>query len=797
MTSDDGSVGFLLLGNVHLVTDRFELWADRVAVSVAKPPADGDAAAHPLAPEWATKRPFKLYAEGNVILFREEASFRGESLLFDSVAGRAILTEVRARAFFTRGRQPDDLFDASAWSARDIGAGDAGTQRDPFEEDEEDEANDVSSGDIGLGMARTDHHDGGQLIFAARRLELEDFAQLQAEGVEVTTCEFGDPHWAVTAKSASARQIPREPVGYAVDGSPIGPDRSFLFSLQGVRFELWNQTVLPLPSVTWDTYWNQILPIRSVGYTNSSKFGHRGTVVWDGNLLLPKSLTPYVDLGIRTEYLSERGFGYGADLELGTKVRRWSKDPHEFAVYGRGVAYAIRDRGEDVGDIEPEDNDRSRVRYHQRVRFPTSTLLDLELAIERDRNFLEEYYQSELRSQKEPENILYLRHVFGDDYVATILAKKRMVSYRTVVERLPEVTFHIVDAPIGRTGLNFDTVARGSYLRYLPDDVTADNSRRMARGDVVSTLSAAVGSSRYGIVRPFIEVRGTAWEEDRAGTNRIERLSAATGAAIAWHVGRTYRPADPLLGMAKLRHVIQPSVTYRNVFENNVDPMRLFRYDSTEDVRRTEVITFGVRQFVFGRAPRPVAKGGDPSDETIPPPPMAPATRKLLEVETEIDYFPDAGRDNAGTNWGPLRGELLVWPLEGIGAFVDGEYNVENGGRFEEFNAGVTLRAPLHGPTFSSAHRRVEVTVANRFLKRTSHALTLNTRWKISERYEVGAYLEEDLRRHKRVNQIYTITRHFHRWTVGLEVEVDDGEDNVGVHLQFAPRDFFYFTRRR
>ncbi|MCA8960095.1 MAG: hypothetical protein KDC38_06260 [Planctomycetes bacterium] len=633
------------------------------------------------------------------------------------------------------------------------------------------------------------HPAGGQLVLVTRRLELTDFARLEAEGLEVTTCDFGRPHWAISAEHAEGEEVPRNPIGFDVSGEPIGPTRSFLMRLRGVRFRLWDRAVLPLPPLTWDTYWNTVLPIRSVAYSRSSKFGHRAEVVWNGNLLLPRFLKPYVDLGLRTELLSRRGFGYGADLEIGEDPARWTSaiegtigDTPSFELYGRGVAFAISDRARDRGDIEPDTENRYRVRYHQRLRLPTSTLLDLEVATESDRNFLNEYYQGEVQGQKVPENILYLRQPIADDVSVTLLGKTRLANYRTVVEELPELAVHVIEKPLWRTGLYGDVVARGTNIRYHPDNDTALGSRRMLRGDIVSVLSTVVGDTRYGRLRPFFEVRGTTWEQDEIRRNTIERLTLATGATLGWHLGRTYSVGRGESG-ERWRHVVEPDITYRNVFENNVDPSELFPFDATESVTRSEVVTFGVRQYLLSRRPR---REGE----------RFVRARKIAESELEIDYFPDPGRDHAGDPWGPIRGELLVWPIEGVGAFVDGAYDVEVGGRFEEFNTGLTFRIPTPGAQYLHSDRRIELTVANRFRKHLSHSLSWSGRWKVSESYELGLYLEEDLRRRRAVNQLYTIARHFHRWTCALEVEVDEGENDVGVHVQFTPRDLISLTRR-
>ncbi|MCA8960096.1 MAG: hypothetical protein KDC38_06265 [Planctomycetes bacterium] len=134
---DDRSAGAILSGNVHLVTDRFELWADRAAVWIAPPvePPSTDAKPANSTPDGGIAsrlgdRRMKLFAEGHIVVFRGEASFRGESVFFDSSDVRAVITEARVRAFLPPGRQVKDLFDRGAWSARDVRQSDVPTEFD-------------------------------------------------------------------------------------------------------------------------------------------------------------------------------------------------------------------------------------------------------------------------------------------------------------------------------------------------------------------------------------------------------------------------------------------------------------------------------------------------------------------------------------------------------------------------------------------------------------------------------------------------------------------------------------------
>lgn len=765
----DGSIAASMVGHVHLETDAFELFADEVGVFLL-PRKRGE------------KAHFRIFARGNLVVLRAEQSLRGETFLFDSNSQQGVVSDVRLRLRLESATEDWNAFREGSRSGRRVPMGEEPSTRN--EERERRLREQVASGSLASLRSGNDtakQHDRVVAV-AAQRLEISDLQNFCGNNVSLTTCDFARPHWDVWAKRV-------EVIGTVETNPESGePETIYNGDLEGVRLRVGERTLFPLPGFSWSSRWNRYLPLRRVSYSNSSKFGNRVDTLWDGSFLLPKGLRKQIDLLLRGDYLSDRGLGYGADLRYGQKPRRWNREPSGFDIYGEALFYAINDRGEDRNDVIPETNDRNRARWHQRMRFKTGTLVDVEYSVEKDRNFLEEYYQRELREEKAPENLIYLRQPFGDDVAVTVLAKKRLAPYRTVVERLPEIGLFVVEKPIAETGVHVDLAGRASYLRFLPSDLSPLPSERQARGDVRATLSRAFGSTRYGKVRPFIEVRGSAWEEDRVRQDSIERFAVATGARLGWHLGRTFDLRSRAFGFDRIRHVVQPEVSYRLVFENNVDPDELFRFDSTEEVDHFEVITFGVRQFLFARTSgdltfsnrdEPTDRLAARSDTVSESPAARKGSLKLAEFEVEIDYFPDSGRDNSADNFGPVSSEFLVYPYPGQALFVEADYDVETGGRFQTFNAGVQLTLP----------RDLELSVSQRYRRRVTESVLTTLNWPVSEKYEFEAFLERDLRRHRWVNQEFAVIRNFHQWSLSMSLEFDEGEDdNVAFKVNFAPK---------
>ncbi|MGE3166390.1 MAG: hypothetical protein AB7O52_15915 [Planctomycetota bacterium] len=805
-------VGLLLLGNAHVRTSQFELWADGIGVSRSQTEPGADPS-------------YRLVAVGAVILLHQEQSFRAETLFYDHTRRRAAMTQFRLRVdveFLSRptgfaGELPRDARDAEAalldgWSQA--------AERTSAE------AGGASTSDLGTMPAsgppgRPRLPPSGRLVVAARELELEDFAQFEGRGIQVTTCDFGDPHWAVEADRLTAERFVTQDERTARETS------HYEAQLSSTRLRLGPVTIPFLPSLGWDTRWNDSIPLRSASYSNSSNFGQRVDTLWRGDLLLPRSLRSWIDLGIRLDSLSKRGTGYGAEARWGLRPSRWNRaagegwGPWGLDFYGSGNFYGIHDRGVDANDVVPEHEQRNRVRIHQRVRLPWGTWVDAEYAVERDANFLEEYFESELRGEKVPENLIYVRHPISELATVTALAKVQKVTFRREVERVPELAFFWVEQPVAETGFDLDVTARAADLRFEPASLDALQSRELQRGDLRATLARAVGNTRWVKVRPFFEARYTAWEEDEVRLNAIERLALASGASARWHLARTF--AAGWGPYTSLRHTIDPEVRYRVIFENNVDPAEVFRFDATEDVQRFESLTVSLRSFLFGRRPGPrdgpsVGEAGDvestasrtgagpvlrrePGDFTrqagspepggarsvrwIQPPGAGSTQQRLIEGELSIEYFPDPNRDNAGEAWGPARGQLLLELVPWIGYFAEARYDVVGDARFEQFDHGLQLR-----------NASAAATVGTRYRRHQGNFITASGQWFASDRYEFDAFYSYDLRREVGVDQYYSVVRNFHRWAVMFTLEIDEGEDdNVSFFVRFGPRELWRAIR--
>ena len=596
-----------------------------------------------------------------------------------------------------------------------------------------------------------------------------DGEKIEGKEIQFTTSEFGDPEWALEAKSGSAEER-QEVRKFPGEEDPGG----WRFALDGVSLRTGPVSLPLLPGIVWDSRWGRYIPIRSVSYSSSGKYGNRIDTVWNGNLLLPGVLAREVDLGVRVDYLSERGTGFGADLEWGRDPLRWSRDPDgRLEMFGVGQYWAIEDRGMDRNGTTPSSESRYRSRFHQRMRLQTGTLIDFEYASESDANFLNEYYEEEARGEKTPENIIFVRQGVTGSGQISVLYQRQVVDYRSVLERLPEMRFNWIEEEISRSGVMLDAEALIGRVENRPaEDLLLPNQENQ-RADVRIQLTRPLGIARGLRFRPFIEGRYTYWDEDITGDEE-DRVAWAGGASLSTRIWRTFGTQIPALKIDGLKHVVDFDITFESLFDTNVSPSELIMLDALEQVDERESVTLGLFQRLFTRT----RLSGAEADRGY-------AVRSVADARLEIEWFPEKERDNAGEAWGPLQGELLLTPFEKLGFFVDGDVNFQDGD-VEEVNSGVRWYDPS----------RFVFEVSSRKRRQLQESLVVGGRIWGSERYEFGAFAEFDLRRNETVNQRYEIVRNFHTFSAAFSIEVDEGEDdNTTFRVNFGPRDLL--GRRR
>ncbi len=157
--------------------------------------------------------------------------------------------------------------------------------------------------------------------------------------------------------------------------------------------------------------------IRRAKLKNDRVFGTQILTEWSGYELLGIRNKPEgTNLGIDLDYLSKRGFGYGAAFTYNRD------DVFGWGNHARGLDKllgASQDSGLDnLGQAPPCPRTRKVVRYRlfgqHRQELPYDLQLSAELGWISDRNFLEEYYKSEWEELKDENTGVELKRIVGN-----------------------------------------------------------------------------------------------------------------------------------------------------------------------------------------------------------------------------------------------------------------------------------------------------------------------------------------------------------------------------------------------
>lgn len=765
--------------------------------------------------DFSKLRDFRLLAEGNVRVEVKgrDTFFEAASFFYENLTGRGVARNVRLRTTYAAAR---GVFDLAASKSYVPPRTDWTGERPSYRE--------------------------APLAVKADLLRTKGFEWFGGEGVEISTCDYGVPHYAVAAGEVEVQQVaPDVPPGVAAakplpgisrqeerPGSPVeaieelapafatvreGGEREYVIDVESAWVKLYDHRIVPLPLRRWDTRWQTHLPLRSADFGRSSQFGFFGGVDWNVNYfvraLRPERVLPIsfasenARLGFETTYLERRGFGWGPSALYGTDPIRW--EPWQLQLnawtnYGEAQYWAIHDRGDEdrsTGNPIP-DEDRYWGHVWHRQSVPYLGLIDLEVSKLSDRAFLSEYFESVAKNEKEPETFAYLRRNLFDNLALTGLYEVRANDFQSVTERRPEGKLLVLQQPIFSTGFYTTAALRAAYLQRLEDDALSLPVRDYGRIDFSNEWSYPFGLPPFIQLRPFAFLDYTFYGEiaDRARGSE-DRTAFGAGVALSQEWSRLYHfepgslPRD-LLGLSTIRHSIVPEIAYWNLFSRSLRPEEVIAVDEVDTVDLEQFVALTLRNEILTRDPLPerrtpvlpVLKNRD-----LPLQASAFRTRALLQSSVSFLVYPNADRDNGGDATSLVIFDNTIYPTRRL--YVRGwlELDPEESMRPERVDASFGYEA-IPG--------RLWFTAGDRFTRDRSQFVYGALSFAITEKWNVDAYYAHDFETKKGVEYAFSLSRIFHRFVLSIDCSIDVGEDrNKSVYLKIMPIELWRPARHR
>ncbi len=447
--------------------------------------------------------------------------------------------------------------------------------------------------------------------------------------------------------------------------------------------------------------WRRILDDRYAGL--SLRPGYRSR--WGGFLMSAYTwpLAPGLKTTSHLDLRTSRGIAVGQDLDWRTE----SGGDGGVEFYYANDLEAEEDYPTEYEAGDVEDN-RYRARFHHYQPLTPADYLLAELNYLADPYVIEDFFESEHRRSREPEN--YLNALHRDEfYTAGLLARFRVNDFYSIVERLPEATLDINRTEIPDTPLYVESFNAAAFLRQTWAEDTEADDYSVFRFDTRDTVYYPGRYLGFLSLVPRAGVRGTyysktietrSFDEVTASMDSNGVVSAVTntvwtteeqggsmrglmewGMEASFKAFRTWDTApSPLID--GLRHIVEPYVNYTYIPEPNLTPEDLYQFDDVDAIDRQNTLAFGVRNKLQTRRDR------NPWD--------------LIDLDLNALYNLDPEGDADNLESINLWAEIT--PVDFIKLNADGSYDPEES-QVETFNTRLWVIEEFWRMGFEHRHR--------------------------------------------------------------------------------------------
>ncbi|MDK1020881.1 MAG: hypothetical protein QGD90_04505 [Candidatus Hydrogenedentes bacterium] len=558
----------------------------------------------------------------------------------------------------------------------------------------------------------------GPLYFNAKILRILGPASIEGEDLWVTTCDLPVPHYRIRLKRASLQD------GHAYAG-------------KNARLQLGKaQTPIYLPRIS-----GSIAP-GGRRLSTELEVGSRAELGSFIDVAQWFEVTPNVQLAPRIYATTSEGTGFGFDGEYD-----FMDDPTSPLFRSRGSFHSL---------YTTEDNGYTEAYHRQELSERTVLLGQWEQWYEAD--FVKDFYNDVFEDRSGPRSFINLTHT-RPQQIATATIAKSTHDFTTESEKLPEVSYHLLERRLGKGFYGtFDSTA--GYYRAVPGDVESGRLTTVARLSYDWNLAKGIN------LLPFIETEGAWYSKTLDNDESAFRGSAVGGATLQTRFQRAYAGRR---GFSGFKHIIVPSVTYSYRPGATLDQDQTPVFDDLDNRPGRSRIESSLDNILLGRNTEtgitwPVARlslyqGYDLSNEV--------AETKDYEVQMEVRPRPWWGFQTVGeiheaeasANTPPEDLDRILSNLFFDNRFGKNTMNARVGFALVESDGNVFNREILYG---------------------FGYKLTENWSFAVEHRY--------DLERGELTRQAYELRRRLHKWEMAIRIR--DRESGVDIGIEFNLTDF-------
>lgn len=385
--------------------------------------------------------------------------------------------------------------------------------------------------------------------------------KLRAENISITSCDLPSPHYDVKAKIANF----------------YPGDKIVAYN---VVFRILDVPVFWLPYL--------VIPLNrppievNPGYSND----------WGAYVLVSKgfSINENVSGKWHADWYSERGFGYGADIDY--HFERLGIG--QVKLYGINDQDAPNDRKANPFADENRSTDyRGRVSWKHKTRIDPLTTLQLQWHEISDDRFFQDFFEREHREEIQPLSFITVTRN-TDQYSLLANIEKRTNRFQTVSEKLPEVVFTWLRKPL--FGTNFYYTHEDGVVNFNQTEAFSADGPNTVQIYTDQELSYPARFLKYYHFNPYVNFREDYFTKSREKENGTSRYLVGTGFDARTRFYRTLNYQGDILGIElnQLRHIMEPLIQYNSIKFASVHPSKLVVTGRGDQLDHQDFVTFGI-----------------------------------------------------------------------------------------------------------------------------------------------------------------------------------------------------------
>lgn len=678
----------------------------------------------------------------------------------------------------------------------------------------------------------------GLLRLKADVLQMVDQQHFEAYGAAITSSLIGYPRYWLQSDQLSIedRQVARTDPATglpAIDPITQKPDieHDFLATSRNNFLYVGGWPVFYWPTIATDlrkpTYYLDKLKIK-----NDNVFGTQIFADWDTFQVLGIPEPPEgVNWTFSTDYLSDRGPASGTRIEYdrGADVALLGANRGLFDAWGI-YDTGVDNLGLDRRAVTPEEELRGRALWRHRHQLPFDAQITGELGFITDRDFLEQYLETEWDQEKDQTTGIefkkYLNHQTID-----LFANVQVNDFFTQTQWLPRLDHHILGRSLLGDRLTWSAHSHVGYANMSNATAPTDpanaakfdwlaweefntpatqDDREGVRAATRHELDLPVDLGPVRFV-PYVLGEAAYWGEDLAGNDET-RLYGQTGVRASmpmWTVNSGVR--NSLFNLNGLAHkvTLEGEILYADA---DRDLSTLPLYDPLDD----DSIEFFRRRFLFDTFGLPAGANvplrfderfyahrfGLQGWVTSPSVEIAddltvwrlavrqrwqtkrgmPGRERIVDwvvFDVEGSYFPEADRDNFGESIGMLNYDFR-WHLgDRLAVLSDGYTDFFPDG-LRTFSVGGLISRPGQGRAYVG-FRSIEGPI-------TSNIVNGSLSYRMSEKWILTAGASYDLGPTGNIGQSFGLTRIGESTFARFGFNIDESRNSFGVRFSIEPR---------